>query len=223
MNSILLVEDDPLLGEGLVLSLQLEGYTVDWAKTLNSGREKFNSKNFNLVILDMGLPDGLGIELCREIRKKDDKLSVLFLTAQTDETTLVEALNDGANDFIKKPFSQRELMARIKAALRITTSTPKLMKVGELAINIDQREVNYKGENLNLNRRQFDILAYLIKRQGEIITREQLIDHLGQENEIFDRTIDSHLSQLRKIFRTHSIETVQISPVYGVGYRLEII
>jgi two-component system OmpR family response regulator len=194
MSSVLLVEDDPILGEGLVLSLQLEGHNVDWAKTLSSGKEKWSSKQFDLVLLDMGLPDGEGIDLCREIRKKDQKLAVIFLTAKNDEQTVVECLNDGANDFIKKPFSHRELMARIKAALRLNTSSPKLIKVGELAINIDKREVTYKENNLGLNRRQFDLLAYFMKRQGEIITRDQLIDHLGQENEIYDRTIDSHLS-----------------------------
>ncbi len=223
MNSILLVEDDPILGEGLVLALQLEGFNVDWAKTIASGREKWQSKQFDLVLLDMGLPDGEGITLCREIRKKDQKLAVIFLTAKNDEQTMVECLNDGANDFIKKPFSNRELMARIRAALRLNLSSQKLLKIGELSINIEKREVQYKENNLALNRRQFDLLAYFMKRQGEIVTRDQLIDHLGQENEIYDRTIDSHLSQLRKLFRTHHVETIQIIPIYGVGYRLEII
>lgn len=223
MNSILLVEDDPILGEGLVLSLQLEGHNVDWAKSISSGQEKWSSKQFDLVLLDMGLPDGIGLDLCRMIRKKDQKLAIIFLTAQNDEQTLVESLNEGANDFIKKPFSHRELMARIRAALRINIGTPKLLKFGELAINIDKREVTYQDESIGLNRRQFDLLAYFMKRQGEIITRDQLIEHLGQENEIYDRTIDSHLSQLRKIFRTHKINSIQISPVYGVGYRLEIV
>lgn len=222
-SKLLLVEDDPILGEGLVLSLQLEGLTVDWAKTLRDGREKYNQSSFDLVILDIGLPDGLGLELCREIRTENQAIPVVFLTARTDEETVVMGLEDGANDFVKKPFSNKELMARVKGLLRGKVAAAKDLKAGELILNQDKREASYKGKLLGLNRRQFDILSYFMGKQGQIITREQLLNHLDNDGSIFDRTIDSHLSQLRRTLKKSGVGAVQILSVYGVGYRLEVL
>lgn len=223
MNSkLLLVEDDPILGEGLVLSFQLEGLTVDWAKTLRDGREKYNNSIFDMVVLDMGLPDGRGIDLCQEIRKENQNVPVIFLTAQTDEETVVKSLEEGANDFVKKPFSNKELMARIKGLLRGKVAISKELKAGEFILNQDKREAAYKGRMVSLNRRQFDILAYFMGKPGQIITREQLLGHLDNDGSIFDRTIDSHLSQLRRTLKKSEIGAIQIISVYGVGYRLEV-
>ncbi len=221
--NILLVEDDPILGEGLVISLKLEGCNVLWAKSLAEGKMFFSNGDFQLVVLDIGLPDGPGTELCKHIRETNQEVKVIFLTAQTDEETVVRGLELGANDFVKKPFSHRELMARIKGLLRPTvTAASKDIKVGGLVISPEKRMVTFGGAEITVNRRQFDILTYFASHPDQIITREQLLTHLDQDGSIFDRTVDSHLSQLRKILKSNAVTGFQINSVYGIGYRLEL-
>ncbi len=220
-RKILLVEDDPILGTGLTVSLKLEGYEVEWVRNYAEATRAFGPGLFDLVSLDIGLPDKSGTEICKEIRKQDKTVPIIFLTAKTDEETVVKGLELGANDFVKKPFSQRELMARIKVLLR-SNSWQNESSAGDLKLFQDRREVYFKDSLLTLNRRQFDILSYFLERPDQIITREQLLTHLGSDGEVYDRTIDSHLSQLRKVMKTYGIENVQISSIYGVGYRLEI-
>jgi DNA-binding response OmpR family regulator len=219
---ILLVEDDVLLGEGLSLSLKLEGYDIHWEKKAQSGFEAFQQNKFDLVILDIGLPDGLGTDICKNIRSGNTEVGVIFLTARTDEDTVVRGLELGANDFVKKPFSHKELMARIKVLLRSKLGLHKEIKTGHLVLNSDQRQATYKGVPLSLNRRQFDILSFFLNHMNQIITRDQLLVHLNSDGEVFDRTIDSHVSQLRKILKKNEVNEIIISSIYGVGYRLEI-
>ncbi|MES2525491.1 MAG: response regulator transcription factor [Bdellovibrionota bacterium] len=220
-HKILLVEDDPVLGMGLVTFLELEGYQVEWKKTVESGLDAFEEGGFSLVSLDIGLPDGSGTDLCKEIREKDKTIPIIFLTAKTDEDTLVRGLEIGANDFVKKPFSHKELHARMKVLLRATTWQAE-SEIGGAQVFPDRREIHYNGKPLDLNRRQFEILSYFLSRPDQIISREQLLVHLGQDGAIFDRTVDSHLSQLRKVLKANEVTTFEIAPIYGVGYRLEI-
>lgn len=218
---ILLVEDDPMLGEGLSISLKLEGYDIAWKKTFNAGLETFQSEKFDLTILDINLPDGLGTDLCKAIREINQEVGIIFLTAKTDEETVVRGLELGANDFVKKPFSHRELMARVKALLRSKFPVNKELKFGELILSSDKRAAFYKGEAMTLNRRQFDILSYFMIHHDQIITREQLLSHLNTDGDVIDRTIDSHVSQLRKILKSHDVNDLQIASIYGIGYRFE--
>lgn len=217
-----MVEDDLLLGEGLSLSLKLEGYEVLWEKSAKAGLASFQEKKFDLIILDIGLPDMPGTDVCKKMRSEDTETGIIFLTAKTDEDTVVKGLELGANDFVKKPFSHKELMARIKVHLRSRTGLQKEIKSGHLVINADQRLVTYKGSPLALNRRQFDILSFFLCHLNQIITRDQLLVHLNNDGEVFDRTIDSHLSQLRKILKKHNVTEFVIASIYGVGYRFEI-
>lgn len=221
-KSLLLVEDDPILGEGLVISFKLEGYQIAWGKTLAEGKKLYDDGNFDLVILDIGLPDGPGTDLCRMIRETNPNIGVVFLTAQTDEETVVRGLELGANDFVKKPFSHRELMARVRVLLRPKLALTKEIKVGSLIVNPEKRVVTFEGREINVNRRQFDILTYFVSHPDQIITRDQLLVYLDQDGAIFDRTVDSHLSQLRKILKTNLVTGVQINSIYGIGYRLEV-
>jgi DNA-binding response OmpR family regulator len=218
---ILLVEDDPMLGEGLSISLKLENYDITWKKSVQQGLTSFQENKFDLAILDIGLPDGQGTDLCKSIREVNHDIGIIFLTAKTDEETVVRGLELGANDFVKKPFSHRELMARVKVVLRAKFPSNKELKAGELILFPERRSVTYKGENLTVNRRQFDILSYFITHKDQIITRDQLLSHLNSDGDVFDRTIDSHVSQLRKILKGHNVDDIQISSVYGIGYRLE--
>lgn len=221
VKKILLVEDDPVLGTGLQTFLQLENFDVTWKKSVEEGSEAFLSGSFDLVSLDIGLPDGSGTDLCREIRETDKNIPVIFLTAKTDEETLVRGLEIGANDFVKKPFSQRELLARIKVLLR-ENIWQSGASVGGVIVYPDRREIHFEGKPLDINRRQYEILSYFLSRPDQIVTREQLLVHLGQDGAIYDRTVDSHLSQLRKVLKVTGVKDFEIAPVYGVGYRLEI-
>ena len=205
------------------MNLKLEGYEVQWGKSTKEGKKLFDNGAFNLVVLDIGLPDEPGTEVCKYIRQTNLEVGVIFLTAQTDEETVVKGLELGANDFVKKPFSNRELMARIKVLLRPKIQASKEIKIGGLTVYPDRRQVLFQGNELSVNRRQFDILAYFISHPDQIITREQLLTHLDQDGNIFDRTVDSHLSQLRKILKTNSVNGIQINSIYGIGYRLEVV
>lgn len=218
---LLLVEDDPILGEGLTLGLKLEDYEVFWEENIKSAQLILSKKQFDLIILDIGLPDGQGTDLCKTIRETNLEVPIIFLTAQTDEETLIHALELGANDFVKKPFSSRELMARIKVLLRPKRIYQNVLSFQDLKVLIDDRQTFYQDKEILLNRRQFDILVYFLKHQDQIVTREQLLTHLNDDGQIYDRTIDSHLSQLRKILKTNNVSSLQINSIYGIGYRLE--
>lgn len=221
-KKILLVEDDPGLGIGLTTTLKLESYEVDWQKNLSSGQLAFRPGKFDFVILDIGLPDGSGTDLCKIIREQDSRIPIIFLTAKTDEETVVRGLELGANDFVKKPFSQKELLARIKGLFRSQAAPVSENKIAGLTVSTEKREISFNGKVLDLNRRQFDILVYFLSHPDQIITREMLLNHLDQDGAIYDRTVDSHLSQLRKVMKNSELNTVQIVSVYGVGYRLEV-
>ncbi len=219
--NILLVEDDPALARGLQLTLEAEGYQVIWADSLKSAFDKNRTERLGLVILDLNLTDGSGFEFLNTVRESASRLPIIILTAQSDEESLIEGLQRGANDYMKKPFSNRELLARIKAVLREPQHRESQIRYGDLLLLLDQRVVKFNEITVEMNRREFDILLLLIQKADTIVTREILIEHIDKDGEIFDRTIDSHVSHLRSRFKTVGITGIKISPVYGIGYRLE--
>ena len=221
MSRILLVEDDPVLGRGLLINLELENYETSWARSLGAASQIILDERFDLVILDLGLPDGNGLSFCTQMRKNKSKVPIIMLTAQADENSVVEGLQAGANDYVRKPFGNRELLARIKTALREPIERESGTKYGDLLIHLEQRRVLFGAKEIDLNRREFDIFSYLIERADAVVTRDTLLSHLGLEGEIYDRTIDSHLSHVRAKLRNAGAHSVQISTIYGVGYRLE--
>ncbi|MDB5037173.1 MAG: hypothetical protein JWQ35_701 [Bacteriovoracaceae bacterium] len=221
MPKILLVEDDPILGRSLALNLKLEGYEVEWAETLQSGFSAFKQNKFDLILLDLGLPDGHGFNLCQEIRSKDKSLPIVILTAQADESSVVEGLNLGASDYVRKPFGLKELAARVRCALRESKSSELPLRFSDLKIFIDQRRAFFGEHELELKRREFDILTYLTDRAEQVVTREALLSKIDQDGEISDRTIDSHVSHLRSHLKGSGISSIHIASIYGVGYRLE--
>jgi two-component system, OmpR family, response regulator len=219
MTRILLVEDDPVLGRGLNVNLELEGYQVQWARDLKSAREV--APDFDLAILDLGLPDGSGLDLLKEIRTRDPQKPILILTAKTDEDSVVEGLQTGANDYIRKPFGNKELLARLQTALKEPQSRGQQLRYGDVTLLPDRRKAMFGTKEIELNRREFDLLRKFIECAENVITREALLQSLDKEGEIFDRTIDSHVSHLRTRLRHAGVDSLQISSVYGVGYRLE--
>lgn len=222
MTKILFVEDDPGIGKGLKVALELEGYTVAWAPTLAAARSEAKTADFDLAILDLNLPDGSGLSFARESREEYPKMPVLMLTASSDEESVVAGFDAGAVDYVRKPFSNKELKARIQVILRDKAKTQsKVLQFGPLTLHQDKRVVKVGEQSVELNRREFDILSYFVANAEAVVTRENLLRALDKEGEIFDRTIDSHVSHLRGRLRKAGISSVQIAPVYGVGYRLE--
>ena len=226
---VLLVEDDPLIAKTLKMSLPHKGFEVLACGSYQKGLEAFQTSAFSIILLDINLPDGNGLELCKEFRKTNPDIPILMLTARVDETTAVQGFESGADDYIRKPYGVRELAARMLRLIRLSERGPGEKKSsGALqfgAIRIDlQKRMGWAGETrLSLGKREFDILTLLIKKSGDVVTRSDILNILGEETEIYDRTIDSHLSHLRRKIKEAGTTSIQITPVYGVGYRLEIL
>lgn len=217
---ILIVEDDPIIARGLQVFLESSQFKVSHASTLKRAFEFFEKEKFNLAVLDLGLTDGSGLSFLTHVRDSASQLPIIILTAKTDEDSVVEGLQKGANDYMKKPFSNRELQARINSVLRVPPPSENMITFGELQIFKDQRVVKVKDKTVELNRREFDLLCLLSHKPDTILTRERILTVLDREGEIFDRTVDSHISHLRSKLRQAGAE-IKISSVYGVGYRLE--
>lgn len=222
MAKILLLEDDPVLGKGLMINLNAAGHEVTWETKIESARIQEAEKAFDLLLLDVNLPDGSGLDFCTSVRQRGSRLPILMLTARTDEDSVVKGFEYGANDYVKKPFSTRELLARIQSHLKEPFARGEQMRLGPITVLLDQRRVLIDNVDLELNRREFDIFCHLVKAPGAVLSREQLLNSLGNGDNILDRTIDSHFSHIRAKLKKKSINRVTIKSVYGVGYTLEI-
>jgi DNA-binding response OmpR family regulator len=203
------------------MSLSFSGYEVTTADTVAEGWSKASTSAFDILLLDVNLPDGSGLDLCRRLRETGRDVPILFLSARTDEAVVVEGMNLGAEDYIRKPFGTEELKVRMNKALRKASPIKNVIEYGPLVLNVDQRLATVNNQELRLGKREFDILVILTKRAGDVVTRENILSLLESNSEVYDRTIDSHLSHLRKKLRELVQDEVQILPVYGVGYRLQ--
>jgi DNA-binding response OmpR family regulator len=221
MTPLILVEDDPILGRGLSVFLELEGFKINWFRDLKSATVGLTNSESHLIILDVNLPDGSGLDLCVKAREIGLKVPIIFLTAKTDEDSVVRGFNAGANDYVKKPFGNRELLARIKAFLREPAKRELQHKFADMVLIPEKRQVFVNDQEVELNRREFDILAIFVQHSEAVVTRESLLSSLDKEGEIFDRTIDSHVSHIRSKLKKAGVTSLQITSVYGVGYRLE--
>jgi DNA-binding response OmpR family regulator len=219
-NKVFLLEDDPILGYGIVTYLESENFSVLWCKNLQEASMSVMKNQIDLYLLDVMLPDGESLGLCSEIRGKKIDVPILFLTAKVDEESVVKGLNAGANDYIRKPFGNRELLARVRANLRTGVEKSRII-AGDLILDASTRKVSYQGKQIQFKRRQFDILMYFLKSPSRLLTRDNLINHLDISGEIFNRTIDSHISQLRTALKENGVTNIKITSVYGIGYRLE--
>jgi DNA-binding response OmpR family regulator len=221
MIQILLVEDDPALGTGLKLNLEYEGYQVTWARDLRSAQRENGERQFDLTLLDLGLPDGNGITFCTQVREGGSRMPIIMLTAQSDEESVVKGLMAGANDYMRKPFGNKELIARIITVLREPKVREDQLRFENLVVLRSQRKVMYGPHEIEFSRREFDLLALMVENGDNVVTRERLLNMMDREGEILDRTMDSHFSHIRSKLRRAGVTTLQIASVYGVGYRLE--
>lgn len=223
-EKILIIEDEEDLIKGLKFNLLDEGYEVDWALDGEEGLLKVIKKKPDLVILDLMLPKKNGLDVCREIRQKNINVPILMLTAKSEEIDKVVGLEIGADDYITKPFSIRELLARIKAHLRRTKREEridtKIYSFEDVEIDLFRFKIKKKGEELNLTSREVEILKYFILHQGEVVSRNDLLDKVwGYDNYITTRTVDNHILKLRKKIEEDPAHPQYIRSVYGGGYR----
>ncbi len=215
-TKILVLEDDVFLRDGLCEVLQKEGYEVISAGNLADAKEKFLKESFNLIILDIMLPDGNGFDMCAFIRTKNDGVPILFLTACDDEVQIVRGLDAGADDYVTKPFKLLELLSRIRALLRRSKST--VYSCDDIVIDINTMTVKKDGVNIFVTPTEFQILSMLIRNNGIIVTRAILLENIWDEGGSFidDNTLSVHISRLREKIGAEHIVTVR-----GIGYRWE--
>ena len=224
MAKILIIEDEPAMLAGLHDNLEFEGYEVDSSARGDEGCKKILNGTYDLIILDVMLPGMSGFDILKQCRNKGIKTPVMLLTAKAEELDKVLGLELGADDYMTKPFSLRELLARIKAILRRTTTEPDTEKgqyvtIGKLHVNFDNFEALDDKENIKLSHKEFEILNYLYKRSGQIVSRDELLDMVwGTDYQPTSRTIDNFIVRLRQKIDTP--ETNHIITVHGLGYKL---
>jgi DNA-binding response OmpR family regulator len=222
MQQIFLLEDDPILGKAIQLQLELQQFKVYWAQTLLQGREVVRTNpGIDLYLLDVNLPDGDGYEFCKWLRGEGVAMPIIFLTARADEESVVKGFEHGANDYIRKPFGQKEILVRIQNQLGEKKAALQLLRYGGVTLIVNQQIIKTEENLLNLNRREFEILRTFFESPEVVISREKLISSLASGEAIFDRTIDSHISHIRAKLQKHGINAIRINSVYGQGYRLE--
>ena len=222
-QKILIIEDEPDIRKTLEYNISREGYDVISASSLSEGREKLESASFSLLLLDLMLPDGSGLDLCREL-KQDKSLSsmpVIILTAKDDEVDKVVGFELGADDYVTKPFSVRELILRVKAVLKRGERKSDNMEVqrqfGELKIDVDSHEVFVNDEQVSLTALEFKLLRQLVDRRGRVQSRDQLLsDVWGYSSDVTTRTVDTHIKRLREKLGGMG---KYVQTIRGVGYK----
>ncbi len=221
MPRILIVEDDPQISKSLAMNLKFSGFETQSAHTISDAWDLLKIEHFDLMCLDIGLPDGSGLDLCQKVRDAGNDIPVLFLSARTDEATVVKGINSGADDYLRKPFGVEELKVRMNKILRKFTLPSSVITFGNLTIDPVKRVVTIMDQIVTLGRKELEILILLTKRAGDIVTRENILTALYENADMYDRTVDSHMSHLRKKLREVAGPALQINSVYGLGYRLE--
>lgn len=219
---ILVVEDNTTTARSLGLFLEAAGFEPVWFANGRDAIREMPAVKPALVLLDLNLPDIDGLEVCRTLRR-DSQVPIIMLTARTSEAEIVEGLESGADDYVRKPFGARELVARIRRSLAapVCGSGNAVLRVGELEIDRELRQVSLAGAPVSLTRSEFEILAVLAASPGRVFTRAQLIDQaLSPDFDGFDRTIDTHIWSLRRKLGEPRGNPRYIASELGVGYRM---
>lgn len=217
MPYILIVEDEAAIADTLIYALQAEGFATCWLGLGGAALERLAGEPFDLVILDVGLPDIGGFEVCKRLRRFSE-VPVIFLTARSEEIDRVVGLEIGADDYVVKPFSPREVAARVKAILKRTAPRPPAV-AATLRIDGQRYQVHYHDQLLNLTRHEFRLLQTLHGQPERVFSREQLLDALGvAAGAAYERSIDSHIKSLRAKLRQVAAEAEPIQTHRGLGY-----
>ena len=222
--SILIVEDDEGIGQGLLLALSAEGYPAVWCRDAGETLSQV-LQNFDLVLLDLGLPDIDGLELCRRLRRDLPSTPILILTARGSETDVVVGLDAGADDYLVKPFRLAELFARLRALTRRRLSDvaeTTVLDVGDLTVDIAARRVHVGDVEVELRAKEFDLLVVLMRNAGTVVSRERAMSLVWDEHWFGStKTLDVHIAALRQRLGESGPEGSRITTLRGVGYRLE--
>lgn len=226
-RTILVIEDDPDIANLVQLHLRDTGYAVDMVQDGTVGLQHALSKSYDLIILDLMLPGMDGLDLCRKLRGSSPYSLILMLTAKSTELDRVLGLEVGADDYVTKPFSILEFLARVKALFRRTDAlrpqqdrgTPRTIRAGALVIEIDKRKVLLRGHSLDLTAKEFDLLLQFAQHPGQVYTRAQLLDAVwGYSHEGYEHTVNSHINRLRAKVEDDSSRPRYILTMWGVGY-----
>ena len=228
-RKVLIVEDEPDIARLVQTHLQDNGYAVDVAGNGAAAMRQFRQGGYQLVVLDLMLPDTDGLTLCRAMREAADYVAILMLTAKSTELDRVLGLEMGADDYLTKPFSVPELLARIKAlfrrmeALRENAATPAVEEIIErdgLVIDVSRRSVRIDGEAVDLTAREFDLLLFFARHPGRVFSRIQLLDQVwGYNHDGYEHTVNSHINRLRAKIEANPAEPRFVLTVWGVGYK----
>ena len=226
MTKILIVEDEDSVLDPLELLLSKEGFSIETARNGREGLDKFWKVSPDLVLLDIMLPEVSGTEVCRQIRAKSN-VPIIMLTAKDTEVDKVVGLELGADDYIVKPYSKAELVARIKAVLRRglsdnTSSEGGVITAGPVSIDVDRHAVSIGGENISLPLKEFELLEFLVRNSGRVLTRTQLIDRVWGSDYFGDtKTLDVHVKRLRAKIEKDPANPTYIQTIRGLGYKFE--
>ncbi|MBU6263854.1 MAG: response regulator transcription factor [Actinomycetales bacterium] len=228
MTKILVVEDEKSFSEPLSFLLGKEGYKVEVAESGTDAVAKFNKNGADLILLDLMLPGMSGTDVCKEIRSHS-MVPIIMLTAKDDEVDTVIGLELGADDYVTKPYSSRELLARIKAVLRrkgdfqLEEGESTTVQVGEIKLDSDRHIVSFKGENVALPLKEFELLEFLMRNAGRVLTRIQIIDRIWGNDYVGDtKTLDVHIKRLRSKLEADPANPELIQTVRGLGYKMEL-
>ena len=222
---ILVIEDDPDISGLVELHLTDAGYSIELVADGTTGLERALSEGYDLVVLDIMLPGIDGLEICRRLRTDKPELPILMLTARSTELDRVLGLEMGADDYLTKPFSVRELVARVKAIFRRmevfdSQTPPDTLELGRLRIDTDARRVLVEDEPVELTAREFDLLVFFARNPGRVFTRNQLLDNVwGYTHSGYEHTVNTHINRLRGKLESDPSHPRYILTVWGVGYR----
>ena len=226
MKKILVVEDDRAVQKALVRLFQSEDYDVEIRTDGKSGLEAFRSSAPSAVILDLRLPGISGNDLCREIKREAPSLPVIVLSAKTDVTDKVLLLELGADDYVTKPFSPRELLARVRAAVRRTNQPAAVADVfvfGNVSIDFSKMELKRAGQPLAMTAQEFKVLKFFVQNQGRVISRTELLNEVwGYQDYPSTRTVDNHIWKLRLKLEDNPAEPLYFQTVHGAGYKFVV-
>ncbi|SFS71588.1 response regulator transcription factor [Marininema halotolerans] len=229
-KKVLVVDDEPSIVKLVQFNLEKEGYQVLVASDGEAALSKVSEEQPDLIVLDLMLPKVDGLEVCKQVRAQNHHLPILMLTAKTEEFDKVLGLELGADDYMTKPFSPRELTARVKAILRrmeamrqTDENTPnQLLKIGDLIIDIEGYEVRHHQRTIDLTPKEFELLIYLANHRGKVLSRDQLLNAVWDYDYIGDtRIVDVHVSHLREKVEEDSRNPLYIKTVRGIGYKFE--
>jgi two-component system response regulator RegX3 len=228
MTRILIVEDEQSFSEPLSFLLGKEGYQTEIASDGLSAIDKFQKHGADLILLDLMLPGMAGTEVCKQIRATST-VPIIMLTAKDDEVDTVVGLELGADDYVTKPYSSRELLARIRAVLRRHTDFTleegenSIVKVGQIKLDSERHIVTFKDETVLLPLKEFELLEYLMRNAGRVLTRVQIIDRIWGSDYVGDtKTLDVHIKRLRSKFEKDQANPELIQTIRGLGYKMEI-